>query len=103
MLVLGMLAGGIIFGIGWAISGYCPGTSVVGASEGKKMRFLLTLGSGHDKVINRPQGSCHFSGQIHHQKPKLQGLMVVEAMEKRTVYFKSCSIAQCFGAANPVV
>jgi len=42
--VWGVLVGGIIFGIGWAISGYCPGTCVVGASEGKKDAIFTVLG-----------------------------------------------------------
>ena len=33
--VWGIVAGGAIFGVGWAISGYCPGTCVVGTAEGK--------------------------------------------------------------------
>ena len=42
--VWGVLVGGIIFGIGWAVSGYCPGTCVVGASEGKKDAIFTVLG-----------------------------------------------------------
>ena len=38
-------AGGIIFGIGWAVSGYCPGTCIVGASEGKKDAVFTVLGA----------------------------------------------------------
>ncbi|MBT4494467.1 MAG: YeeE/YedE family protein [Gammaproteobacteria bacterium] len=41
--VWGIVAGGAIFGIGWAVSGYCPGTCVVGTSEGK-LDALFTLG-----------------------------------------------------------
>ena len=33
--VWGIVAGGAIFGIGWAVAGYCPGTCVVGSAEGK--------------------------------------------------------------------
>ena len=40
--VWGIVAGGAIFGIGWAVSGYCPGTCVVGTSEGK-LDALFTL------------------------------------------------------------
>jgi len=40
--IWGIIAGGSIFGVGWAISGYCPGTCVVGASEGK-LDALATL------------------------------------------------------------
>lgn len=34
--VLGVLAGGLVFGVGFALSGYCPGTCVVGAGEGRR-------------------------------------------------------------------
>jgi hypothetical protein len=43
--VWGVLAGGVIFGVGWAVSGYCPGTCVVGASEGKKDAIFTVLGA----------------------------------------------------------
>ncbi|MFT5482602.1 MAG: putative membrane protein YedE/YeeE [Halieaceae bacterium] len=43
--VWGIIAGGIIFGIGWAVSGYCPGTCVVGAAEGKKDAIFTVLGA----------------------------------------------------------
>jgi len=43
--VWGVAVGGIIFGIGWAISGYCPGTCIVGASEGKKDAVFTILGA----------------------------------------------------------
>ena len=33
--IWGIVAGGAIFGTGWAISGYCPGTCLVGTAEGK--------------------------------------------------------------------
>lgn len=40
----GVAIGGLVFGIGWAISGYCPGTCVVGASEGKFDAIFTVLG-----------------------------------------------------------
>lgn len=43
--VLGVLAGGLIFGLGFGLAGYCPGTCVVGAAEGRK-DALLTLAGG---------------------------------------------------------
>ena len=43
--VWGVIAGGAIFGTGWALSGYCPGTCVVGTSEGKKDAFATLLGA----------------------------------------------------------
>jgi uncharacterized membrane protein YedE/YeeE len=33
--IVGNLAGGLVFGVGMALSGYCPGTAVAGAGEGK--------------------------------------------------------------------
>ena len=33
--IVGNLVGGIIFGFGMALSGYCPGTAAAGAGEGK--------------------------------------------------------------------
>jgi uncharacterized protein len=42
--VWGVGLGGIIFGIGWAVSGFCPGTCVVGAAEGKKDAMATVLG-----------------------------------------------------------
>ena len=42
--VLGVLGGGLIFGIGFALAGYCPGTCVVGAAEGRKDALFTVLG-----------------------------------------------------------
>jgi uncharacterized membrane protein YedE/YeeE len=43
--IWGVALGGGIFGIGWAVSGYCPGTCVVGTSEGKKDALFTLLGA----------------------------------------------------------
>jgi uncharacterized membrane protein YedE/YeeE len=43
--VAGVLVGGLVFGVGFALSGYCPGTCVVGAGEGRK-DALFALGGG---------------------------------------------------------
>jgi len=40
----GVAVGGIVFGIGWAVSGYCPGTCVVGAAEGKFDAIFTVVG-----------------------------------------------------------
>jgi uncharacterized membrane protein YedE/YeeE len=42
--VLGVLAGGLIFGVGFGLGGYCPGTCVVGLGEGRKDALWALLG-----------------------------------------------------------
>lgn len=42
--VIGVAVGGLIFGAGFAISGYCPGTCVVGIAEGRKDGLVALLG-----------------------------------------------------------
>lgn len=41
---VGVLVGGAIFGIGWALSGFCPGTGVVGAASGRKDAWVFLIG-----------------------------------------------------------
>ncbi len=42
--VVGVLLGGLVFGVGFGIGGYCPGTSVVGIGEGRKDAIVAVLG-----------------------------------------------------------
>lgn len=42
--LFGTLVGGLIFGVGFAISGYCPGTSIGAWAEGKKDAGFVILG-----------------------------------------------------------
>lgn len=42
--VVGVLVGGLIFGVGFAIGGYCPGTCVVGLGERRKDALFALLG-----------------------------------------------------------
>ena len=42
--LVGTLVGGLIFGIGFALSGYCPGTSIGAWAEGKKDAGFVILG-----------------------------------------------------------
>ena len=39
-----LIFGSILFGIGWGISGYCPGPALVAASGGSVAAFVYTLG-----------------------------------------------------------
>jgi uncharacterized membrane protein YedE/YeeE len=43
-VVGGNLIGGILFGIGWAVMGYCPGTSVGAIGEGRWQAVWAVLG-----------------------------------------------------------
>lgn len=42
--VLGVALGGAIFGVGFALGGYCPGTCVVGIGEGRKDAWAAIAG-----------------------------------------------------------
>jgi len=42
---VGVMVGGLIFGIGWAVSGFCPGTSVAALGAGRKDAFVF-IGGG---------------------------------------------------------
>ncbi|MCF6193240.1 MAG: YeeE/YedE family protein [Kangiellaceae bacterium] len=41
---IGVIVGGLIFGIGFAVGGYCPGTCLVGVGGGRKDALFFVLG-----------------------------------------------------------
>jgi uncharacterized membrane protein YedE/YeeE len=54
-----LILGGIIFGIGWGIAGYCPGPGIVAASSGSLAGglFVVAMLAGmtiHDRLMARP-------------------------------------------------
>jgi len=40
----GVLVGGLIFGIGWALAGYCPGSAIAALAEKRKDALFFALG-----------------------------------------------------------
>jgi uncharacterized membrane protein YedE/YeeE len=44
LYLAGVLVGGLIFGVGFAVAGYCPGTCVVGIGEGRRDALFALLG-----------------------------------------------------------
>lgn len=42
--LLGVGLGGLVFGVGFAVGGYCPGTCIVGVGEGRKDAWFAVLG-----------------------------------------------------------
>ncbi|MFN9575963.1 MAG: YeeE/YedE thiosulfate transporter family protein [Gemmatimonadota bacterium] len=42
--VIGVALGGLVFGVGFALGGYCPGTCVVGIGEGRKDAWAAIAG-----------------------------------------------------------
>lgn len=45
LYVLGVLAGGAIFGLGFALAGYCPGTALAALGAGRRDAWPMVLGS----------------------------------------------------------
>lgn len=42
--LISLIVGGLIFGVGWALAGYCPGTALVAMGQGKIDAFITVLG-----------------------------------------------------------
>jgi uncharacterized protein len=44
LYLLGVMIAGLIFGVGFALSGYCPGTALVACAEGKPDAWMTVIG-----------------------------------------------------------
>jgi uncharacterized protein len=53
----GNIVGGVIFGIGWAITGTCPGTGLAQLGEGKMMALFTVAGMFLGAALYRRLGS----------------------------------------------
>jgi hypothetical protein len=67
------VVGGLLVGVGFVVSGYCPGTSVAAAATGKLDGWLVVLGFG--------AGTFGFAVMF----PALKGLYTAGAMGARTL------------------
>lgn len=53
-----LLLGGVLFGLGWGLGGYCPGPALVaaGAGHGPALLFVVAMLAGmqvHDRLLAR--------------------------------------------------
>jgi uncharacterized membrane protein YedE/YeeE len=44
LYLLGIILAGVIFGVGFALTGYCPGTALAASAEGKPDAWVTVLG-----------------------------------------------------------
>ncbi len=44
LYLLGIIIAGVIFGVGFALTGYCPGTALAACAEGKPDAWVTVLG-----------------------------------------------------------
>ncbi|HEX8954344.1 MAG TPA: YeeE/YedE thiosulfate transporter family protein, partial [Polyangia bacterium] len=45
LYIAGVLVGGLVFGVGFGLSGYCPGTGLVACVEGKRDAWFTVAGA----------------------------------------------------------
>lgn len=55
-----LLGGGVLFGVGWGVAGYCPGPALVALGGGSASAglFVLAMLAGmavHDRLLSRPR------------------------------------------------
>lgn len=87
--IAGVFVGGLIFGIGFAVGGYCPGTCVVGAGEGRRDAWAAIIGgvvgaiaftivySGAERLLIKPLNYGKVTlPQVLHMPPFLIAVIV---------------------------
>ena len=58
----GNIVGGVIFGVGWALTGTCPGTGLAQLGEGKLMAFFTVVGMFLGAALYRRVGAVVETG-----------------------------------------
>jgi uncharacterized membrane protein YedE/YeeE len=55
-----LLAGSLLFGVGWGLAGICPGPALVLAAQGEALWFVLAMlaGMGAFEMLERYRGQC---------------------------------------------
>lgn len=63
-----LVGGGLLFGIGWGVAGFCPGPALValGMAEGKAVLFVAAMlsGMGLYELLERRTGSAPLRGVV---------------------------------------
>lgn len=85
--IVGNLVGGLIFGVGMALAGFCPGTMAAGAGEGK-LDYLIPGGLGflvgamlfgltYDKVMPSVKGLLNYGAKVIPDLWNVNAILVV--------------------------
>jgi len=87
--VAGVLLGGLVFGVGFALSGYCPGTCLVASAEGRRdawftvaggflgaLVYTLAFPALKPLLVDRWNLGPVTLGQVLHLSPAVPGVVV---------------------------
>jgi uncharacterized protein len=87
--VVGVLLGGLVFGVGFALAGYCPGTCLVASAEGRRdawftvaggflgaLAYALAFPTLKPLLVDRWNLGPVTLGQVLHLSPAVPGVIV---------------------------